>query len=462
MSSRTQDMLLQQNAGQKDVTEPLFAAWRSVFFGPAKKATGAAGGSSGGGGATGGPGEPLPGLPHQSHHHHLTVTGPVSAWAQATEVNLGDAGIFTDGLFENFFEVPLPDATMSKTAALLDTFSDCANLQHTAVMQSQYQLLRYARALPISLAAMYRQVVHHGRKAVRFPVTAIEMAQTLKKRHVLLQALWAGMQFQARPSSIQALAVDCVSYILRICSPPLDVVSGQVQHVSPQERATLMALVDLWDVLGLSLKRAAADGGTAGAGPAGGGGGGFVLDPPVDDLVYFTPDGRGDKAVNPLLRLGPAAKTVLAAQLAQRHELDGADGEGFTRHSRAKTAEEQARERESVSVSGGGAGGADAATPYVPSDRWKVCLEDPSKAAALALADKRKLDAATAAAWGHEAGGGGTVGGIPGGAFLRGAGAANSKRRRTGRIENKSAVVFKFKAGFTNAVRRPVMIADLL
>ena len=409
---------MDQSNGQKDETANLFAAWRSVFFGASASAKKASSSSS------------------SSSSSSPFATAKLSAWNRPSDVNLGDLDIFADGLFENFFEVPLPDATLSKSVRVLDEFSACANIQYAAIMKSQYQLVRYARALPIVLASAYANVVHHGRKSVRFPYSAIEANQNRKKNAVLLQALWAGMgpaQGGGRPPSLDALVVDCLSYLVRIASPKFTVVSGQSQHVSPQERKTLDRLTDLWEKLGVALVWQRGD--RSGAATTGG----FVLDPPIDNLLYFSEEDRTDEAVNPTMRLGTAAKAVLARQLAVRREQNlGSSGEGFTRTTRTKTAEER----------GGGGGGAKG---YVPSDRWKVCLEDQSQTATLTEEEKRKLDLRAS-----KRGGGG------GGAFLRIAGAANSKRRRRSRGVNKSAVVFKFKAGFTNAVRRDVLLADLL
>eukprot|EP00750_Incisomonas_marina_P001464 INCI11269.1.p1 GENE.INCI11269.1~~INCI11269.1.p1 ORF type:complete len:419 (-),score=84.35 INCI11269.1:1561-2817(-) len=418
-------MLLQQDSGQKDVTAPLFTAWRNVFFGAAVRLKGAAGGTQ---------------------SSHLQPGMGESAWERVNEVPLGDIGIFTDGLFENFFEIPLPDATLTKTAKVLDSFSSCVNLQHTALMQQHYQLLKYARALPISLTALYANVVHHGRRVVKFPFGTIEAAQTAKKNVILLQNLWTSMHFQARPASISALVEDCLSHMLRICSPEFDVVSGQIQHLAPQEQRTMGHLTELWDKLGVNIKR------DSGAGEAAAtGGSGFVLDPPIDRLLYFTATAASDKDVNPLLRLGRTAKIALAQQLAARHELDGPAGEGFTRHTRNKTAEEKARSNAGDGSATSSIDGAEKGPAYVPSDRWKVCLQDPAKAG-LGGPEKRKVGAV----------GGAGARAPNAGAFLRGAGAANSKRRKRNRGENKSAVVFKFKAGFTNAVRRPVRLEDLL
>jgi len=337
-------------------------------------------------------------------------------------------------LFENFIAVPLPDATMSKTASVANMFSACSILQYEAMMKSQYGLLKYARCLPIALARLYSGIVHHGRKTVKFPYQCIEMAQRKKKHTVLLHNLWAGVQFRSRPSSVHTLATDCLSFVLRICIPKLDIASAQMQNISPVERTTMRRLTDLWDLLGLTLKHSSevsVPGSKASA---------FVMDPPIEDLVVFgAEESREHKNANPLHRLGNTAKALLARELAKRHKLDGENGEGFTMATHKKSdAEKQA-----------GKPG-----DYVPSDRWKVCLDDPSETTEGTAAEgqgeneKRKIS---------------EVAKPPNaGAFLRGAGAAQSKRRRTNRGANKSAVVFKFKAGFTNAVRRPVLLKDLL
>ena len=226
----------------------------------------------------------------------------------------------------------------------------------------------------------------------------------------------------------------------------MEVVSGQFQYVSPQERKILENLVHLWQCLGVSFKHVQPSDAASATSK-------YILDPPIDELVLFSEGDRTSKIKNPILRLGDTAKGIICSQLEALHVLDGPNGEGFTQRTRAKTAEEVHRQQEKGVeglVGGAGAGTSD----YVPSDRWKVCLEDGAASATLSESDKRKVDQIAGR---HKAGGKPAVG-----AFLRHAGAKSSKRRRTTRELNKSAVVFKFKAGFTNAVRRPVVLDDLL
>jgi hypothetical protein len=467
-------MLAERTTGQKDTTAPLFASWERVFFGPPTKAAGGGVGDSAIVDLT---------PPSSSSSGGLVVTSP---WLQPDPVALGDAQVFVDGLHENMLDIPLTDATLTKTARLLDEFSACTNVQHTAVRTTQYGLMRYARVLPVALTTAYSQNAQRGRRQVRWPFKSVEAAQLRRQRAVLLESVWSGMQLQARPPSLKLLAMDYLSDILRIGCPPLEITSGRSDLATPQETAVLSRLVVLWQSLGVQIKRAAGAGGAGRNGSnsnnANGGNGSssgasrYELDPPIDQLTVFVRTGIGEQggrlrlfgdassaaaeeaaaaaaaAGSAWLRLGEVAKAYVCRQLELARPVDTPDGQGFTRHTRKKTPEEQQRQQEQDQAAGGGS------AAYVPSDRWRACLgaspAPPGESSPPGGADKRKLesDGTLALAAPQRSAG----------AFLSGANAASSKRRRTTRSENKSAVVFKFLAGFSNAVRRPVLAGDLL
>ena len=385
-------MLSDQSVGVKDIHAPIFAAWKDVFFGSPRKKT--------------------------------SQPGNNQSWNSLSAVSLGDMRIFVDGLFENFSNIRIPDATMAKTAAALDLFSSCANIQHSAVMKSQYQLLRYAQILPITLRSLYRQSSNFGRRTITFPYTAIEMRQQYKKNSIVLRNLWVGMHFQARPSSEVALLADCLSHLLRICCPKLEIASGHYQQVAPDERKQLKRLIDIWHNLGIAPKKSVVDTGSDR----------WMIDPPVGDLVNFS--GMNFDSVPLLRRMGLLTSRVLATQLSRRRALDGPNGEGFTKHTQRKVVDPQQSR---------GTGGLEGTEGFVPSSKWKDNFKGQQKSKTKETDVSRMIKPKIAK-----------------GGFLRGVGVAKSKRRRRNRNENKAPVVFRYQSGFSNAVRRTVVLEDIL
>eukprot|EP00937_MAST-01D_sp_MAST-1D-sp2_P004894 g4894.t1 len=308
------------------------------------------------------------------------------------------------GLHHNVLAVRFSDPTMAKLNRVFDWLGHSDVWLARAGSQQQFALLSY---LPSAVCAVRHQVGQRtlGGAKLAFPTRHAQLRGERQKRAHVLQAFVDARALLAGRDA-RGCALHVLSHFLCAISPVLREVNSTL--LSAEERAAYDRLVTTMASCKVTFKPVY----KPPAPPS------FALEPPIDQLVDFA----GQPAADAYPALGNETKQLVARDIAR-----------------------QAMRRLSAAVSGGGgahAGGR-------PRQQAEAGAEAEAEAGVEDASRKRPADGDAPKASGS------VFSLMP----ERGQSAATSKRQRSCGAD---MVVFKFQAGFTNAVRRPATMADFV
>eukprot|EP00897_Mesotaenium_endlicherianum_P008791 jgi/Mesen1/7940/ME000422S07100 len=256
-----------QVIGRKDTAKSMFDIWQEVF--QRKK-------------------------PRAGADHPLT-DGAAAQHAEFNRfhsllANHGDHDMVMDGVHENFLKMRYHDASLEKTMEALEWMADADMLHHRTVSRQQFFLTAYRPAAVVRVRSL---LAGPERPYLEWPKASARHRTERAARQELLHTWHASMApAVGRLMSASQLALDVVSPLLTILVPPtLRPVASQL--MTDKERAELAGVVDSMIGLGLSYKLPR--GGGLSEGSAGlqdwmaatSASLGLLLDPPLASLVAF-------------------------------------------------------------------------------------------------------------------------------------------------------------------------------
>eukprot|EP00793_Prasinoderma_coloniale_P003163 PRCOL_00005798-RA len=315
-----------------------------------------------------------------------------------------DAELVLAGLMENLEAYPLRDADLKRSAQAAEWASYGDELAGTARKRGFYSALRY---MPAATLGVHKAIAGSDRARPRWPTAQAAMrrgaAETGANLAEWRQGISPALQSAVGAGCTTALQTEYASSLLRISNPKL-APNAFGRHVRNSEHGDAVGdLVGVMLAYGLSYR------------PVARAGGGELLDsgpmemrPPLRELCTF--EGKP-----------PGGVRSLSAPVCRALQAE-ANREAITRSALAASADAVDGDPAEASPQG------DAR----PTEEAKRA----SEAAAMAVVDKYKKIKAK-----HR----------------------TAARERTGKSNAEDRpVLFKYNEGFTNAVRRPISVADLL
>ncbi|KND04421.1 uncharacterized protein SPPG_00150 [Spizellomyces punctatus DAOM BR117] len=415
----TVDALAKLDIGNKDMGKGLWVVWEEMFRVGIKKGGSVRGNMKGAAEETG---RYIPRL-----HSIITSNGEYEKIMQ--------------GCFENYLRTKIFDtvsSTVTVTGGLpqtkieqaLDWLAFYDRIQYTAHAKHIMEVGGY---LPYAIINFHRFFASAKRLRLEYPRAEVATALAKQSNQNILINLQTGMPPIARRTwnRVAVIMVELVSYLLRILSPEMRPVN--IQLLKPSERQDLIRLVDVMVGLGIRFRQQKGEDGYYG----------FLLDPPIDVLLKSLTAGLGRSVLAAVL----SAKRVLGAPYAVKQMVAlEVDREILRR------AEAAALER--VTAKRGAQGDTEGATKEKPPKSKPPKPKTFQEYAIQPLEDRKPardffgrliiIDEATNDGENTIQGQKGNVG-------------SASKE-----AQMKAKVRFSYNEGFSNAVRKPVYIKDLL
>ncbi|EFN58850.1 hypothetical protein CHLNCDRAFT_50360 [Chlorella variabilis] len=373
--------------------------------------------------------------------------------------DFGEGDLVVGGMHENVLGLRYFDMALQRTSAVLNQLGDADAFLRACHRRGEFALLKY---VPAPLLLVSGVVAGPDRPQLQWPRAAFDCQRRAAANAATLQSWMLGMSPAAcAATSRRSMVLEVLPALMHIAAPALRPVS--LHLYSPAEQEVMRQLVDT--LLGYNLRycldpaaeeaeEAAAAAAAQLQQPAGGG-----------EAEGGQRQGvRGGRA-EPPLRFRPAVHCaclfpgmppkgkLLPAAVRQTisHE---ADMEAIRRA--------EASRRSVHGGGGGGGGGSEAAPPLADAN----C--GPPRAAGvvpLTLAERMKA-AGTAASVARR-----QAAAPPRGTWLdalkerrgaRGGGGGGEEGGAAGGRHHKFPVLYRFHEGYTNAVKRPVLMRDLL
>ncbi|KAK9810822.1 hypothetical protein WJX73_010031 [Symbiochloris irregularis] len=391
--------------GQKDLTRSAFSLWQRLLTAP-------------------GPRQPMP-SPTGILYDHL--------------LDFGDLDLMCQGVLEHAYHLRYMDVHMHMSALMADRLADADMLSCTAMRRSSFTLLKYGPAMVLNVR---RLVSTPGRVQLRWPKT---QGDAHRGRTANLAMLRAWLQEAAPLVACHLPLLVAVQEVL----PALVAVVAQKQRMvakhllTPEEVAGRSRLVTTMLDYGFSF----AMGGALEALNAANGESDIVLAPPVHRVTCFEGQPSGSRKLPLPVRQLLAHEAHM--QLIQRREQARQAAEGEQRHLGGVGPAAMPPPLADSSVADGAGAEEPAAAPAAPQLMLSVA-ERVSVGAAKKPAKKmhwlgqlrQKHEQKLSMACQHNR--------------QRGSGEAGGQEGAA------APVLYKFHEGYTNAVKRPVRMKDLL
>jgi chromosome transmission fidelity protein 18 len=338
----------------------------------------------------------------------------------------GDADLVLRALHETLPAARVLDGAARRVAAAADALSAGDVAAAAAGRRGDWSLLRYAPIAPLAVRAA---VAGPDRVRARWPAASADAVRARRANASLLSSWLATVTPAARVGLTPAVAAsDTLPALLRVLAAPHRPVAAHL--LSPAERAALESTVSLLHAYALTFAPRSAESGD------------LELSPPVDEAA---PLAAAALAPRRETALPQPARAVLAAEVAK---------EGIRR-----------RERRSGTEDSAAAPAPAAARP--PSAAAPVPLTVAQRAAESGAA-RLQAQAALAAAAAPRASNWLEAARGRAARRQRGSGVSAADASAVGaaaaavKAAAPATATYKFNEGYTNAVRRPLRMADLL
>ncbi|XP_020107967.1 chromosome transmission fidelity protein 18 homolog isoform X2 [Ananas comosus] len=199
--------------------------------------------------------------------------------------NRGEYELTLDGIHENFLRLSYHDPLMRKTVKCLDILGTSESLLQYVFRTQQMSLQAYQPPLVITMSHLISQV---GKPNIEWPKNLQRCRAMLVEKKDLLKAWQNNLSPSiSRHQSIQSFVEDIVSPLLHILSSP-NLRPVALHLLSEREKDDLAQLVDTMVAYSITYKNSKPEplekilrhGTSADASP-------LFLDPPIDDFVKF-------------------------------------------------------------------------------------------------------------------------------------------------------------------------------
>ncbi|KAI5060585.1 hypothetical protein GOP47_0025005 [Adiantum capillus-veneris] len=353
--------------------------------------------------------------------------------------NHGDFELTNDGVYDNLTHIRYQDSSLQKMVQCLELLGDSEITSCYALRHQNFALTVYQ---PAFLLAIRRLVAQPEKPFMEWPKTFQRFRVERSAKHDLLRSWMLSMQpVTHRNFTAECLAWDLVSHLLCILAPQ------RLRPVAPQllsqtEKEEMNELIDTMIAYGINYKttKFGIDNVSEVQGP--------VLYPPIFKLVRF----KDYKMEHPLL------SSTLRQVLSHEVELEIIRRESLARAARAMSI---ASELQGLSLAAAGLQKDITMTTKVDDAERK-----PIPVNAFTESSKKKRTDATVAAKQLSK----APSKLAADAFARFriVGVRNGKVEKDSRASNALAqrdsrpIFFRFNEGFTNAIRKPVLIRDLI
>ncbi|GAQ84926.1 DNA replication checkpoint protein CHL12/CTF18 [Klebsormidium nitens] len=414
-----------QVVGRKDMTHNVFEIWTELFQRKKSKA---------------GTGTALSGSP--------AMQGTMTRNAEQQEFHriqnllsgYGEHDFVMEGVHENFLRMRYHEGTLQKTVECLEWMGDSELMSRRVHSRQHFFLMAYQ---PATLQAVRRLIANPERPHIEFPKTYNKFRADHSSQRQLLQSWQMEMDpGVARGLNPSAIIRDLVSPLLDIVAPPtLRPVASQL--LSEKEKGEVSELVDTMIGYGFTYKLQTGFGVNPGAGPQ--------LDPALGRLAAF--EGRpfqhreltvtlremlAHEVSLQIIRKEGAARAARAAAVnpSKLGDVSGSPADV----TRSRPAKSPAKAEPGASKNGGLNGRAEAPPRKAENGKLEKKVVKAAAKVYVNYFERFKKPALKRNGVEEEA--------VP--------------VQSVTNIRDAMPVLYKFHEGFTNAVRRPVLVKDLL
>ncbi|KAL6907517.1 hypothetical protein ACP4OV_002556 [Aristida adscensionis] len=358
--------------------------------------------------------------------------------------NRGDYEVTMDGIHENFLRLSYHDPMLQKTVRCLDTLGVSDSLTQYVWRTQQMSLHGYQPLIAISISRMVAQV---EKPNIEWPKTLQRSRTLLLEKKDMLKSWQNQMSpFVSRHLSVESFVEDIASPLLHILSP-LSLRPVALNLLSEREKDDLVQLVDTMVSYSVTYKNAKFAPQERANGPVVSNDvPTLCFDPPINDVINF----KGYQSEH--IGLSLAMKQVLLHEVEKQKIIKGSAGKLNQSNG------VDVRSKASSAIGEKAAAGSTAPAPYSSKDGSRhnsMTLQVQSNAASISsgkdptpakkpssrtnfferFRKERVVDANTPCDAGQQA--------------------ATIQR-------DSRPLIFKYNEGFTNAVKRPVKVRDLL
>mmetsp|Transcript_46222 Transcript_46222/g.76990 ORF Transcript_46222/g.76990 Transcript_46222/m.76990 type:complete len:1050 (-) Transcript_46222:217-3366(-) len=438
--------------GQKDINKSLFSIWTSIFEMPRKRNTpmtafdedgfslssssaGATSSRGGGGGTKSGqqwrfaPGAKKSDSGGQSTSRRMgeeNLANWTSLYTMLASHSENDR--ILDGCHENFLSVRFSDTGLDKTVQCFEWMEYAETLNRAARSSQNYALLAYTTFAPMAIHYICR-TSEGGRSNITFPrMDSEHRFKKIQNTNIVL-AFCSGVTLPSlvRTMTSQSTILDLLPYLLQCISPPLKKANTQI--MSEKERTEVKRVVDILISFGLTYKALYTPEGS------------YIhkLDPGVDQLSIFNSSSNGGKA-NILPPGASVLNDLIKKMMAHEVEME-----------RMRRAESAFIDKENMATQ-------NMSTPGKGKERSNLSGSNSVKKLA------QKMFAKTQAK--PEMPSSNTPKGVRLSEWTTGG--STKRKREEAALESGTStvkhhvVLFKYHEGYTNAVRRTVLLKHLM
>ncbi|XP_070580731.1 chromosome transmission fidelity protein 18 homolog isoform X2 [Ptychodera flava] len=397
----TLTLVRSMSIGQKDQHKGLFTVWQEIFSLPKAKRKRYKNPHevAQGGGVVAEASEP---------ENATTLTARFNNVYSTVSSN-GEYEKLTQGLFDNFLDLKFKDPHLEAVVLGHDwlAFNDHLNQQ---INHSQsYNLMKYLPYMPVAFHMLFASSTHHR---IQYPNTQYENTVKLNKTTNLLESMLDGVSaLTKRNVNTSIAALDLLPFLIEIVQPNIRPVNTQL--FSGKEKDQLATVVSTMIAYNLTYHQARSQDGQYN----------YVLEPNVEEVIKFSGSG-------PKKQMTYATKQLIAREIGL---------EKMRRTYKALSAQDTPKKKTASDDKVKDKG-------KKPVPRHKEKLE----AKKITLRDEKPVQDFF-------------------GRVIEAAPKSNTDESNEGGAEEahaanviKNTLWYKFKEGYTNAIRRQVRIQDLL
>ncbi|CAK9866614.1 unnamed protein product [Sphagnum jensenii] len=357
--------------------------------------------------------------------------------------NHGDYELTMDGIHENILQMRYHDASLQKTVEALEWMGDSDMFGQCIQSKQHYFLLAYQPSMELLIR---RLVAQEERPQIEWPRSyqRFRLDRAVKKEMISswLAAMVASVSRSVSPA---CLAQDIVTPLLSILSPPtLRPVASHL--LNPNEKEEMVQLVDTMLAFGLLYKHSKPSHFTSKTVYGGELQGVLVLDPPIDSLVKFKDHTVGHRELSATLRqmlthevfLLPSLSCLVAVATSSEKSAEAPTADALATRGRDVTLNASVGDGPKTEVSGnklsvGDQSASSMLTPNIEVGKVEVKKHQPYQSTNFFERFKKS-----------------------------GQNDAKLKGELATLQRDSRPLLYKFHEGFTNAVKRPMLVRDFL
>ncbi|CAM6015088.1 unnamed protein product [Sphagnum balticum] len=357
--------------------------------------------------------------------------------------NHGDYELSMDGIHENILQMRYHDASLQKTVEALEWMGDSDMFGQCIQSKQHYFLLAYQPSMELLIR---RLVAQEERPQIEWPRSyqRFRLDRAVKKEMISswLAAMVASVSRSVSPA---CLAQDIVTPLLSILSPPtLRPVASHL--LNPNEKEEMVQLVDTMLAFGLLYKHSKPSHFTSKTVYGGELQGVLVLDPPIDSLVKFKDHTVGHRELSATLRqmlthevfLLPSLSCLVAVATSSEKRAEAPTADALATQGRDVTLNASVGISPKTEVSGnklsvGDQSASSTLTPNIEVGKLEVKKHQPYQSTNFFERFKKS-----------------------------GQNDAKLKGELATLQRDSRPLLYKFHEGFTNAVKRPMLVRDFL